>query len=71
MKKLSVLVNTFICAWLFSALVSCDNIIYDRLEPCPNGVRLRFVYDYNMEFANSFHKKVDCVTLYEIGRAHV
>ena len=64
MKKLSVLVNTFICAWLFSALVSCDNIIYDRLEPCPNGVRLRFVYDYNMEFANSFHKKVDCIVLY-------
>ena len=47
-----------------STMTSCDDVIYDGLDPCPQGVRLRFVYDYNMEFANSFHKKVDCVTLY-------
>lgn len=46
------------------AATSCDSVIYDSLPPCPHGVNLRFVYDYNMEYANSFHKKVDCVTLY-------
>lgn len=62
--------SKFVSIVLFYALLigcvvaSCDDVIYDGLDPCPQGVRLRFVYDYNMEFANSFHKKVDCVTLY-------
>lgn len=51
-------------ALMIVAVTSCDKQIYEGLEPCPNGIRLRFVYDYNMEYANSFHKKVDCVTLY-------
>ena len=65
-QKQSIWISTLIfCALLISsAMTSCDNVIYDGLDPCPQGVRLRFVYDYNMEFANSFHKKVDCVTLY-------
>lgn len=45
-------------------LFSCDDLIYDGLEPCETGAFLRFVYDYNMEYANAFPKKVDCVTLY-------
>lgn len=44
------------------ALSSCD-AIYEDLDPCPEGVRLRFVYDYNMEFANAFPSQVDCLTL--------
>ncbi len=44
------------------ALSSCERI-YEDLEPCPHGVSLRFVYDYNMEYANAFPKKVDCLTL--------
>ena len=43
-------------------LVSCENI-YEDLAPCPHGVSLRFVYNYNMEYADAFHKKVDCLTL--------
>lgn len=43
-------------------LSACDNIIYDSLDPCPEGVRLRFVYDYNMEFANAF-SQVHCLTV--------
>lgn len=27
------------------------------------GVSLRFVYDYNMEYADAFPKQVDCLTL--------
>lgn len=42
---------------------SCERIFED-LDPCAHGVSLRFIYDYNMEYANSFPKKVDCLTLY-------
>ena len=50
-------------ALVIVCLSACESI-YDDLEPCPHGVSLRFVYDYNMEFANSFHRNVDCLTLY-------
>ena len=45
------------------ALSSCERIFED-LDPCPHGVSLHFVYDYNMEFANAFPRQVDCLTLY-------
>ena len=45
------------------AFSSCDRI-HEDLQPCPQGVRLRFVYDYNMEFANAFPSQVDCLTLF-------
>ena len=34
---------------------SCERI-YEDLDPCPHGVSLRFIYDYNMEYANAFPK---------------
>ena len=43
--------------------ISC-NTIYDDQSDCPRGLSLRFVYDYNMEYVNSFHKKVHCVNVY-------
>lgn len=49
-------------AILAVSLSSCD-AIYDDLQPCPQGLRLRFVYDYNMEYANAFTSQVDCLTL--------
>ena len=45
------------------SFTSCDSVIYDDLDPCDEGLRLRFVYDYNMEFANAFPSQVDCLTL--------
>ncbi|THG52729.1 hypothetical protein E5981_19210, partial [Bacteroides faecichinchillae] len=45
------------------AFSSCERI-YDDLAPCPYGVSLRFVYDYNMLYANAFPSSVDCLTLY-------
>ena len=45
-------------------LTACDNVIYDDLEECRQGVELRFVYDYNIEFANAFPSQVDCLTLF-------
>ncbi|MHC0039811.1 FimB/Mfa2 family fimbrial subunit, partial [Pseudoneobacillus sp. C159] len=37
--------------------------MYEDLDPCPQGLRLRFVYDYNMEFANAFPTQVECLTV--------
>ncbi len=42
---------------------SCQSLIYEDLDPCDEGLRLRFIYDYNMEFANGFPAQVDCLTL--------
>ncbi|MCD8301456.1 MAG: FimB/Mfa2 family fimbrial subunit [Prevotellaceae bacterium] len=50
-------------ALLILACPSCESI-YDDLDACPQGVSLHFVYDYNMEYADAFPKKVDCLTLY-------
>lgn len=44
------------------SLQSCG-MVYDDLEECNQGVKLRFIYDYNMEFANAFPSQVDCLTL--------
>lgn len=63
-SKILSIVSAVICTALtIFTVTSCGNI-YEELPPCPRGVNLRFVYDYNMEYANSFHKKVDCVTLF-------
>lgn len=44
------------------AFSSCG-MINDDLEECNQGARLRFVYDYNLEYANAFPSQVDCLTL--------
>ena len=41
---------------------SC-NRLHENLEPCPQGLRIRFIYDWNMEFANAFYSQVDCLTV--------
>ena len=53
-----------------AGIVSCNSIFTDQSD-CPRGVSLRFVYDYNMEYVNSFHKQGHCVNVYvfdESGR---
>lgn len=50
-----------------AALSSCNHFNED-LEPCPQGVELRFVYDYNMEFSNAFPSQVECLTVYIYDR---
>lgn len=51
-----------LCA-LIAFATSCS-MVNEDLDPCPQGIAVRFVYDYNMERANAFHSQVDCVTLY-------
>lgn len=52
------------CIAVLTAVVfsSCERI-YEDLDPCRHGVSLRFVYDYNMLYANAFPKSVDCLTV--------
>lgn len=45
-----------------SPFFSCDRLRED-LRECDRGARIRFVYDYNMEFANAFPSQVDCLTV--------
>jgi len=47
---------------LTMGLVSC-NLVWEEHVECPTGVRLKFVYDRNMEFANAFHSMVHCVSV--------
>lgn len=54
---------TALCAIGSLTLPSCDRL-HEDLEPCPQGLKIRFVYDYNMEFANAFPSQVDCLTVY-------
>ena len=56
------IVAATLCVVAAIGLNSCS-LINDDLKPCPEGVVLRFVYDYNMEFANAFPAQVDCLTL--------
>lgn len=48
---------------MMSALSSCG-VVFDDLPPCPTGVSLRFVYDYNVESADAFASQVDCLTVH-------
>ncbi|WP_297907297.1 FimB/Mfa2 family fimbrial subunit [uncultured Parabacteroides sp.] len=49
-------------AAIAGGLNACDWIRDDSLPPCE--YRLRFVYDYNMKFADAFQHEVDQVTLF-------
>ncbi len=44
-------------------LLSCDDLIYEDITPCKEGVSLRFIYDYNMEYIDKFPQEVDCIKL--------
>ncbi|MDE5849103.1 MAG: FimB/Mfa2 family fimbrial subunit [Muribaculaceae bacterium] len=61
-KKLKKIIALAIVIATTLNFTSCDRL-HENLQPCPQGVRLRFVYDYNMEFANAFPSQVDCLTL--------
>lgn len=62
--------KNFISVFLMSVLAlftnSCD-ALHEDLQPCPQGLRLRFIYEYNMLFANAFMSQVHCLTLLVYG----
>ncbi len=59
---LTTIIGTALVAAPMITFSSCD-VVFDDQEECPVGARLRFVYDYNMEYANAFPSQVDCLTL--------
>lgn len=52
----AILATTASCSW-----------ISEGLEPCPTGLHLRFVYDYNMMRSDVFRDHVGEVTAYVFG----
>lgn len=63
-KIISRLTGAALCAASVAFVLSSCERIYDDLAPCPHGVSLRFVYEYNMLYANAFPSSVECLTLY-------
>lgn len=61
---ISSVISRGAAALLLAAVAISCNTIYEDQSDCPRGVSLRFVYDYNMEFANSFHKQAHCLNVY-------
>lgn len=57
-------IGAALCAASIAILCGSCERIYEDLAPCPHGVSLRFVYDYNMLYANAFPSEVDCLTLH-------
>lgn len=54
---ISQIISTISYLVLIGCVFSSCERIYEDLDPCVHGVSLRFVYDYNMEYANAFPKK--------------
>lgn len=52
-----------------AALSGCDSLIYDDQGDCDPYYKVKFVYDYNMKFADAFAVEVNEVTLYVVDAA--
>lgn len=52
-----------------TALTGCDSFIYDDEGDCNPYYKVRFVYDYNMKYADAFPAEVNEVTLYVVDDA--
>lgn len=63
MKKIiTVSLSLYMGILLALLAVSCDDAIYDKLDPC--GLDIQFVYDYNLKYADAFPKEVKKVDLF-------
>ena len=65
MKRLTRMAGWKVWTMLLMAgtsFASCDSILSEETEDC--AVYVQFKYDMNMEFTNSFQKRVNSVTLY-------
>ncbi len=52
-----------------AGLASCDGLIYDGEGDCDPYYKVKFVYDYNMKFADAFASEVRDVTLYVVDES--
>ncbi len=62
-NRLSILLLTILSCVMAGSLTSCHAVWEDEPE-CPQGLSVRFVYDYNMEYANAFMSQVHCLTVF-------
>lgn len=62
MKRIYTTLIKSISALALTGLAACDYIHDDSLEPCEYS--LRFVYDYNMKFADAFQHEVNKAALF-------
>ena len=62
MKKQYHTLYIYVALLLLFGLPACDFIHDGELPPC--DFKLRFVYDYNMKYADAFQKEVDMVDLF-------
>lgn len=63
MRRTFRLVASLMAMMMVTALASCNAVIDDALPECKDGLELRFIYDYNLEFADAFPSQVDCLTV--------
>ena len=66
-KHLTVVISGMLC--LAAAGLSGCSLMHDDLDPCPSGVDLKFVYDYNIQRADMFPDHVGGVTVYVFDRS--
>lgn len=63
-KHITSIMGAALTAASMALIPTSCNALYEDLPECaPSAVRLRFVYEYNMERANAFHNQVDCLSL--------
>lgn len=60
----SLLGRVLIALPMAGCFSSCELVREDLPECYEPVVELRFIYDYNMDYANAFHKQVDCLSAY-------
>ncbi len=61
LKNIAILIALIISTLGFNG---CTAIMDDEPEPCPSGIEIRFIYDYNLERANAFPAQVECLVLH-------
>ena len=57
------LVRMGLASLILAMVFNSCNTIWSGEEDCPQGLNLRFVYDYNMEYADAFNSQVHCVSV--------
>ncbi|MCM1291362.1 MAG: FimB/Mfa2 family fimbrial subunit [Prevotella sp.] len=62
LRNIAATATTFLAILMLAT--SCESIYDDDLEPCPQGLQVRFIYDYTLEGGNAFPEQVDCLTLH-------
>lgn len=66
MKRTNILYKVifWVTAVCTGVILPGCNMVYEDLEPCPRGIRLRLYYDYNMKYADALPVEMKNVSVY-------